>query len=669
MKLTYRPEIDGLRAIAVVSVILFHAGFETLSGGFTGVDVFFVISGFLITSIILREISKDSFSLISFYERRARRIMPMLFLIMAITFPFVWFTYLPNEAKQFSDSMMAVTTFCSNLLFWQETGYWDRASELKPLLHTWSLAVEEQYYLFFPLILMWLKNWNPRRLFLLISILAIGSLALSQLATTFNPTGNFFLLPTRFWELAIGALIGMMFSFFPSLVEQLRSKQSIKEWMSVIGLTMILAAVFAFDQDTPFPSVYGLLPTIGCGLIILFCDLSTWTGKLLGSKGFVQIGLISYSAYLWHQPILAIAQYNAFPHLTLWVKTGLCLLVLPLSYLSWKFVETPFRSKQAYSRQAIFSLTLMGSLVAIFVGAYGHFTDGFANRPNIESLRVANYEPDNPKLRKVAWADLEALAHNPLYTVEENPFDQTLWFDSSDSRLKMLVVGNSHGKDMYSILQMSQTVSEDFQIARFGVQIRALKHKSHPFFESPNYQLADVVFISSAYSKADITAFQKCVKHILNDGKQVVIARKIFKYPDTGVQTLADHKIRQAIKAANDPKALDFAKVARETGEEYYQIYSNQITRFRPSDAKIDSIHQMHPSVIVVDRMKLLVDPEEKILHVMSDRLDKYLSDHSHFTKAGYQFQGQRIDELDWLSALTSSSVKDTLESVISTEP
>src|SRR3990167_5854468 len=196
----YRREIDGLRALAVIPVILFHAGFEIFSGGYVGVDVFFVISGYLIANIVMAEMSADRFSIVHFYERRARRILPALLLVVAVCIPAAYAFLLPSEMKEFGQSLVATMTFSSNILFWSQTGYFEGAAELKPLLHTWSLAVEEQFYLFFPLFMMLAWRWGRAWLTTLLVVVAIGSLALAQWGALNKPIAAFFLLPTRAWE-------------------------------------------------------------------------------------------------------------------------------------------------------------------------------------------------------------------------------------------------------------------------------------------------------------------------------------------------------------------------------------------------------------------------------------------------------------------------------------
>src|SRR6185312_1937544 len=211
----YRQEIDGLRALAVLPVILFHAGFQSFSGGFVGVDVFFVISGYLITTIILAELEQGRFSIINFYERRARRILPALFLVMFVCLPFAWLWLLPEDMKSFSQSLVAVSVFASNVLFWKKSGYFDTAAELKPLLHTWSLAVEEQYYVFFPIFLVLSWRLGKSKICGLLVMVFVMSLAVAQWASLAEPAAGFYLLPTRGWELLVGVFSAFFVTSFP----------------------------------------------------------------------------------------------------------------------------------------------------------------------------------------------------------------------------------------------------------------------------------------------------------------------------------------------------------------------------------------------------------------------------------------------------------------------
>jgi peptidoglycan/LPS O-acetylase OafA/YrhL len=376
----YKKEIDGLRALAVLPVILFHAGFTTFSGGFVGVDIFFVISGYLITTIIVDEMDKGSFSLLNFYERRARRILPALFFVMLCTLPFAWFWMLPQDLKSFSQSLVAVPIFGSNVLFWLTSGYFDTASELKPLLHTWSLAVEEQYYVLFPVFLMLAWKLGKKWIISLLLIVAIFSVLVADYGSRNHPSFTFYLLPTRAFEILIGALISLYINHKRSIISV---SQSVSQSVSLAGFALILYAIFAFDKNTPSPSSYTLIPTIGAGLILVFANNGNIVGKLLGSKLAVGIGLISYSAYLWHQPLLAFARLRSINEPSHLLLGLLAMLSILMGYLSWKYIETSFRNKSITSKKRVFIYSFTGSLFFISIGLIGHFTQGIPSRLKI----------------------------------------------------------------------------------------------------------------------------------------------------------------------------------------------------------------------------------------------------------------------------------------------
>ena len=369
----YRAEIDGLRALAVVPVILFHAGFELFSGGFVGVDVFFVISGYLITTILIEDIENKRFSIVNFYERRARRILPALFFVMLVCIPFAWMWMLPSQMKDFSQSLVAVSLFASNILFWRESGYFAAAAEEKPLLHTWSLAVEEQYYVLFPIFLILAWRFGKNRVFWMIVVMAAISLLLSEWGWRNKATANFYLAPTRAWELFAGSIAAFVIQ-----------KQGVKknDALAFFGLVAIIFSIFFYDKATPFPSVYALVPVLGVVLIVLHADKETYVAKLLSTKGFVGVGLISYSAYLWHQPLFAFARIRSLEHPSLVLMSILSCLALLLAYLTWKYIETPFRfsKKTSFHRKAVFSYSTIGVVSFMSLGLFGHFADGIESR-------------------------------------------------------------------------------------------------------------------------------------------------------------------------------------------------------------------------------------------------------------------------------------------------
>ncbi|MFS8111068.1 acyltransferase family protein [Rhizobium jaguaris] len=371
----YRPEIDGLRTMAVLPVVFFHSGLSGFSGGFIGVDIFFVISGFLITTLIEEELKNGRFSIVGFYERRARRILPALFFYLILTTFFAALLFLPSFFIDYSKSMVSVALFISNFYFWKFSGYFEDSALLRPLLHTWSLSVEEQFYIFMPLAMWLLHRWTGSLRLAVFAAVAAGSFALSVYATDVAPTANFFLLPTRCWELLIGALLAIWGrqSALPSPANNL---------LSIVGLSAILFAVFTYSAATPFPGLSAALPCIGAVILIYAGGAErSIVARLLSTKPFVFTGKISYSLYLAHWPIAVFLRYVTLRE----PGTFDAMFIIVSSYIlascSWWFVERPFRGKAIISsRGGVFASAAMG-LFAAFTVAYGTIAaNGFPNR-------------------------------------------------------------------------------------------------------------------------------------------------------------------------------------------------------------------------------------------------------------------------------------------------
>ncbi|MEN9524319.1 MAG: hypothetical protein RL536_388, partial [Candidatus Parcubacteria bacterium] len=450
----YRPEIDGLRAIAVIIVILFHAGFKSFSGGFVGVDVFFVISGYLITTIIVIEKERGDFSFICFYERRIRRIFPPLFLVLFVSLVSAWFWLLPSEMKDFSQSLTAVSYFSSNIFFRRTSGYWDISNELKPLIHTWSLSVEEQFYLFFPLFITLLGKYHKKWLWFSITTIFTVSLLYAHWGAYNNPTPTFYLLPARIWELLIGAGIALYFLHQKNTLQSIFSNNLLNELLSLCGLFMIAFAVYAFDEETPFPSFYALIPTIGTGLIISFSATQTIVGRMLSSKPLVSIGLISYSAYLWHQPLFAFARYLSIIKLSEGIFILLILLTLLIAYISWRYIENPFRSKNRFSKKFIFTFALTGSLAFAIVGLIGKQNNGFTDRFTNEQkniLAFAQYDRKDMFREGICFLTVEQ---------KSKDFKRVCSYLGSDEN-SFFIWGDSHAAALsYGLREISPAVTQ-----------------------------------------------------------------------------------------------------------------------------------------------------------------------------------------------------------------
>ena len=381
----YRAEIDGLRALAVTSVILFHAGIPGFTGGFIGVDVFFVISGFLITQIISKELTNGTFSIWDFYERRARRILPALFFVMVCCIPFAWLWMTPDQLINFSQSLAMVSAFSSNYLFYFEEGYFSQAAELKPLLHTWSLGVEEQFYVFFPFLMTLLWKYFQARIAAWLGGIALASLAICEITVRLDPALAFYSIHTRAWELMAGAIAAVYLYGNPLKQNSLYAG---------CGLLLVLSSIFVFDESHLFPSAMGLAPIAGVVLILMFGGKEGIAGKILCTGPVVALGLISYSAYLWHQPLMSFARISSLEEPSLLMMGSLAASSFALATLSYKFIEKPFRSQKlrsVFDRKFIFTFAILGTITIASIGVLGHLKAGFPSRvPTIAKDAIEN---------------------------------------------------------------------------------------------------------------------------------------------------------------------------------------------------------------------------------------------------------------------------------------
>jgi peptidoglycan/LPS O-acetylase OafA/YrhL len=345
----YRPEINGLRALAILPVLYFHAGFPGLPGGFVGVDVFFVISGFLISTIIFEDLKNDAFSFTRFFSRRIGRLLPNLFLVVIISIPAAWLVLSPLQMTEFGWSVIGAATFTSNIVFGLQSDYFN-GSDVRPLLHTWSLGVEEQYYLLIPALLFVLYYWRKNEKVWLYALAAttLLSFSLALWASSAFPQLSYYSLPTRLWELGVGGLAA--FLIFSKRILPLTYSRAASNWLSSFGLLGILVSFIFVNETSEYPGLTTLLPVLSSVIVIVFASGDTFVGRLLGNRLLVAIGVLSYSLYLWHQPSLSLvstwlSNRRLDPNQILVAQLATLVLVFFLSYLTYKYVESPFRLK------------------------------------------------------------------------------------------------------------------------------------------------------------------------------------------------------------------------------------------------------------------------------------------------------------------------------------
>jgi len=586
----YRKELDGLRALAILPVILFHAGFKAFSGGFVGVDVFFVISGYLITAAILSEKSAGTFTLSRFYERRARRLLPALLLLLIVSIPLAWVSLLPADLKNFSLSLIAVTLFASNFLFWHWSGYFDSASELKPLLHTWSLGVEAQYYLLFPLFFLAVWRFGRRWTLVALSMLALASLLIAQWTSVDRPFFTFFLLPTRGFELLIGACVALHLAQDPTPGPQqsinpggdsLDSIAKIRdEMIAGLGVILVVLPIFIFDHQTPFPSVYALVPTLGTAILIAFATQKVFVGRLLSSPPFVGIGLISYSAYLWHQPLFAFVRQRSTERPEPSSLAVLSAIVMGIAYFSWRFVEKPFRSEKTIPSAKICSWGLGGSLFLICLGALGFVSDGFPNR----------FATDDRSLASLDTIQMSRYTDRLFLAALDQPFDDS-------RRKKVLIVGDSFAKDLVNVINETEMVS-GLQVSTHFISSdcgNLYLHQSFTAFIQSSTRVAcertgwyehqrlkrqlneaDEIWLSSAWSPWVAALLPESIRNLKADFKKPVLIFGSKNLGQVTARTLLDLPVKARFDRSNfirsDVVAVNHQMRATFSSEEFIDI-------------------------------------------------------------------------------------------------
>jgi peptidoglycan/LPS O-acetylase OafA/YrhL len=498
MKLTYRPEIDGLRAIAVVAVILYHAqinifGHQPFKGGFIGVDIFFVISGYLITSIIYKElVTTGAFSFKHFYERRVRRILPALLFVMLVSLPLAWMYLLPDSFVDFSKSILYSLGFSSNFYFHYSGQIYGATDGLfKPFLHTWSLSVEEQYYILFPIVLLITYKFFRRYLIHILTFGFIISLGLAEWTSRNYPSISFYFIHTRMWELLAGSIL----AYFEITKGHRSKNQLLNITLPIIGLVLISHSIIFFDNDIFHPSFFTLSPIIGVCLIIWFSNKDELITKLLSTKLFVGIGLISYSLYLWHYPIFAFARITDFTQGSLFNKLLLGIIIVILSTLSYYFIERPARNKK-YNFNFIIKFLSITILLIFTFNLVGIFNNGYKKRnfPKIIINASKNLDYRNNYQNKIKCHDRKGDNGFCIFNeLSDNVGDVILLGDSqtdailsnlieriSNTKLRLISMsysGNIYLPNFTKIKKKTQTIVSDETWHKYRTDF--LNNKTH----------------------------------------------------------------------------------------------------------------------------------------------------------------------------------------------
>jgi peptidoglycan/LPS O-acetylase OafA/YrhL len=450
----YRPDIDGLRAIAVGCVVIFHAFPRWMPGGFVGVDVFFVISGFLISGIILRNLANESFTFAGFYAGRIRRILPSLVLTLAATWALGWFVLSSADYETLGRHILAASTFVSNFILGQEQGYFAASATSKPLLHLWSLAIEEQFYLIWPatLYLIWRLRLSPTPILLGLIVISFGW---SVTASLERSVWSFYSPQTRLWELAIGALLAC--GMTPAA--ELRDRYRLGNLLALAGLVSIGVSTFGFDATSPYPSWRAMLPVGGAALLVLAGPGAWINQRMLSRDGVVLVGLISYPLYLFHWPLLSFASVAAGGEPSAIVRCAIVTASFAAAWASYQFVEKPirFRNYSGMAGRRYVPATLVACLCAMgVVGLFTERTDGFVGRFPEAIRHLANYKFDVAAYRQRCLILLDA---------DQRAFD-TCVDDDWATRPLLMLWGDSHAAHLYPGLKEIQQ-DAGFSLAQF----------------------------------------------------------------------------------------------------------------------------------------------------------------------------------------------------------
>ena len=627
MKLGYRPEIDSLRAISVLGVIIYHSkiyffGELFLQGGYFGVDIFFVISGYLITSIIYEDLSKNKFSLKKFYIKRCRRIFPALIFTILISLLLSWFSLMPVSFIEYAKSIIYSLIFVSNYYFYF-TGleYGAVSGLLKPLLHTWSLAIEEQFYIIFPLLFILGFKMFRKNLTLYFGIIFFVSFIIAIYYSNFNPNFNFYFIGSRAWELLIGSLL-----FLLSYKLNLQIKTIYSNLFTFLGLILIFIS-FQFNYDIiPTPNFNTLLPLLGAAIILLTFKKEGFFNLLFVNKLILKIGLISYSLYLLHYPIFAYVRTNRLAYSNIDYLV-VALIIFFLSYMSYRFVEKPFRSfdfikNKSFIKVLVGSIIFLCSLSLVIISNNG-FEKRYPSLSNfnldygkyLKELRILKYELGTPSFK-------------------------------DDSKKNLLIIGNSHGRDLFNILKLNEGLFLDHEFSILDTKVSCLRFinenrlcdKTLSKFQKNILNQSDIILISSRYDDEDLLELENIIQKFLSINKKIILAsnRPEFYFSNNNL-TIIDEYFLQKKRLPYDNEKLSLKR------KYFLSINPN----LKKKDVLIYRIAKDN-KIDLINIKELICSDQDEICEFLTDSNSKIMFDDSHFTVEGAKYLGSKVKELKW---------------------
>lgn len=623
----YQPEIDGLRAIAVLSVLLFHADFPLFNGGYIGVDVFFVISGFLITRIIRNDMNQKRFSFSAFYLRRARRLFPALITTIIVTYIFAIILLLPTHLVDFSKSLVASLLWCSNFFFWTEAGYFDSSAYVKPLLHTWSLSVEEQFYLFWPgmlVICMSTVCMRNRELWFVIALSALSfTIGIYQIET--DPYAAFYMPFSRIAEFGIGAMLVW-------LVDSRPQQNILHEVMLPLGLSMIAAAVFLFDKNTAFPGFPSLLPCIGAAICI-YSGHAKYTGVILRNRLAVSIGLISYSLYLVHWPVIVFIKYQVLEYSPT-LRVISVILCFALALIMYRLIEVPFRrptidtalSPRNYLL-ACASLVLALSLSSAALV----MSNGWDARWDLPA----------PILN--AALDIETRRIDSFKYVDDLQINDPSHFDMISS-IKIVIIGDSHSKDLFNAVYLNRESLQDFNFRR-------IKLDEHCFGLYGGIDSS----LSKSQEKECLTSISALAgSKVLEEADWILVAPRWTRGSINNLPIFVRRlKEQYAAKIAIVGRTAEFEDVPKlfklKGNLDKAEIYlaENRVKNIDQLNNRLESI-TVSLNLIYLDKANVICGPEYKQCDALDNNGNLIYFDYGHWTLEGAKYLGQKMIAADF---------------------
>ena len=630
MSIKYRRDIDGLRAISVFAVVFYHANFiffdkEIFSGGFIGVDIFFVISGYLITSLILKDIYNNNFSITNFYTRRIRRIIPVLFFVLISCIPLAYIFLLPSSLIDFLYSILSTLFFSSNFYF-HHSGliYGGPDSSLKPLLHTWSLSVEEQFYVIFPVILILFRKFLKNYILHLFIIFFFVSFISTQIISIKYPLYNFYFINVRIWELLAGSIIAYL------NINSIKYNNKFTDHLPYVGLTLIFFSIFLLNDEMSLPSIYSVPAVIGTCLIIVFANSGNLITKVLSFRAFVFLGLLSYSLYLWHFPLFAFYNYIFFENDNFIIKILIIFLSIILSFLSYLYIEKPFRNKKIISNKKLFISVVISFLIIlassiILLDKSNYNQKGLYKKVNIDNQTY------------VDEVDVKLLE-----VISQNNFNK-----KNNSEKNILIIGNSHAMDMFLMFKTNQSLFKNYNFEWSGFDL--LKNElidkdySDERFIKFNkiYNNTDIVLFSNRWSKNDISILEKFISIIIDNNKKIVIANDNITLPSVGKRdvTLLDQFIINNKKLPSKSELINLEQQYFD-----YMINDNKRNRF---NNKLKSISKKY-KLTLLDKAKYQCNFENKRCKIFTPEGEKINYNSHHHTLSGLKYLGSIIYRNKW---------------------